>query len=157
VRATFGDSSESALDATTSIQNGEFQIAFDSPLEGCNLGANRVEPIALYVDVDGDGACDLATDEVFVTSATGGPSGPRNQLILSPSIDHCPPSGFYVSGQLDAVRRLCPDAGDCLPFCRPPNVGDPPGPACTAPPDAGVEDASIGPDAGNASDADVAP
>jgi hypothetical protein len=76
---------------------------------------------ALYVDVNGDGACQLATDDVFVRSVNQVRSDPFAPLSLSQDSERCPAlSAFRAPDVVAAARRLCPEIGDCLPFCSEP-------------------------------------
>jgi len=128
VTATFG--SRQPQTATTRVQDGAFSVSFAQPDPACNLGGSRVEPVALYIDGNGDGRCTLAEDDVFIWTVFGGPSGGKSRISLSPTLEPCA-TGFSLSSfrdvvddVRDALRRLCPEVGDCLPLCRPP---DPPG------------------------------
>lgn len=128
VTATFGTREQQT--ATTTVQGGAFSLSFDQPSETCNLGTIRYEPAALYIDVNRDGQCTLADDDVFVWLNSGGAAGGSNPVALSPDVEPCAQRLYSISSShtevdslRDALRRLCPEVGDCLPFCRPP---DPP-------------------------------
>jgi hypothetical protein len=156
--------------ASTSVRDGAFTVAFVEHNAGCNLGASFPAPAALYIDVNGDGACTLADDEVFVWWEYAGPSSsystngmaiPAEGRRLTPNGEHCMPmplsEGNLIDETLAAVRRLCPETAECLPFCSPPaptaySQPEDFGGYCPALVDAGVgpgtEGTDGGPDAG---------
>ncbi|MEY2929805.1 MAG: hypothetical protein RL033_554, partial [Pseudomonadota bacterium] len=135
---------ETALDR---LEGGAFQFAFYHADDSCPLGDQRSIPAALYIDVDGDGVCTLATDEVFVWEPSGGILGTDRQVVFSPSEPHCPPLSAYSAPEIiAAVRQLCPEIGDCLPFCNPPNPRQSPGDnmgICAGIEDAGAMDSGV--------------
>ena len=109
--------------ATDSIEDGAFSFAFNQPSEACNLQGTIEEAAAFYIDANGDGACSLAEDYVFVWLAYSGvgypspasSSGPR--FSISPSSPRCPMYTGDADRAVDVVRRLCREIGSCVPFC----------------------------------------
>jgi hypothetical protein len=139
------------------LEDGAFQLSF---FQGgsCTTG-QRYVPAALYIDADGDGVCRLATDEIFVWLPSGGSTGTNQQVVFSPVGPHCPTSvpDYLAADVVAAVRQLCPEISDCLPFCEPsdpmlPGSGGN-GAACAGT-DAGAQDSGV--DIGNPTNLDAA-
>jgi hypothetical protein len=160
VTATVGpDASETA---TTSLEDGTFDFDFPAPLAACGLPTLSV---ALYIDVDGDGSCQLAADDVFVRAVRPGTTaGSYAALSVSQDSERCPALfAAAAPNVVAAARRLCPEIGVCLPFCsepeptRPDPAGDGFGGFCSEPTDGGLDggDADV-PDAPGADASDAA-
>ena len=109
VHATFG--SYTPQNASDIIEDGAFSFSFDQPSTACSIGQRLTEPAAFYIDANGDGTCNLAEDYVFIWFAPA-------LLSISASSQRCPPpENEYVTDRVvDAVRRLCPEIGSCIPF-----------------------------------------
>jgi hypothetical protein len=117
VTGTVGYRPSETATATASLAGGSFALEFPGPIASC---ATATLSFALYVDVNGDGSCQLATDDVFVRSANP-ESGSFAPLSLSRDSERCPAlSAFRAPDVVAAARRLCPEIGDCLPFCSEP-------------------------------------
>jgi hypothetical protein len=131
--------------ATDALEGGGFSFNFFFPSEACNLGAGITGGGALYIDVDGDGECNPAEDEIFVWTASGGPPGTNFLVPLSPNSGRCQVLHYGAAAQaLAAAQQLCPRVGDCLSFCgAPPSFADVSDVAafCPADGDAGAADA----------------
>jgi hypothetical protein len=138
--------------ATASLAGGSFGLEFPGPIAAC---ASLTLSFALYVDVNGDGACQLATDDVFVRSVNPEGTGYFSPLSLSQDSERCPAlSALGAPAVVAAARRLCPEIGDCLPFCTEPDPAPtspaaPYGGFCADLPDGGTDAGGL--DGGDAS------
>jgi hypothetical protein len=118
VTGTVGYLPSETATATASLAGGSFALEFPAPIVTC---ASISLSFALYVDVNGDGTCQLATDDVFVRSANQETFGSFAPLSLSRDSERCPAlSALRAPDVVAAARRLCPEIGDCLPFCSEP-------------------------------------
>lgn len=124
VEALFQDS---RVPQTDRLDGGAFQLTFAHHLQWGVAPCSSARPstAALYIDVDGDGTCRLGADEIFVWQRERAPVELSTATLLSsisPGVPHCRlPTERPGVGLVELAQRLCPELGECLPFCSPPD------------------------------------
>jgi hypothetical protein len=118
VSAAFGP-----LTRATTIRNGSFGFDFLLATTTCNLGGGPSVGGALFIDANGDGACDLADDLVFAWVGRGGPSGTCDSTTFTPTGPRCTLAYPGDTSALAAAQAVCPAVGSCFDFCGPQNTG----------------------------------
>ena len=113
------------------VQRGQFVIDYPRPCT-CYSGGGGIAGAALYADVDGDGYCNPAVDQVYVWTVSAAGAGTHLEIALTPNTARCTDiaSPEHRDLLLQAAQELCPAIGSCLGFCgssatAPENAGSP--------------------------------
>lgn len=100
----------------SSVANGAFDLDVFFPDNRCSVG--NVAGGVLFIDADGNGTCDPATDFVYFWRALSGPgSGTCNVIDLTPLSPRCVSYGEGDAQLLEAAQMVCPAVDSCLVFC----------------------------------------
>jgi len=113
VTAVFLDGTHVAATQATSVSGGAFDLQF--PADGaCADGGSVSGAGALYIDADGDGVCNPATDYLYVWPAFG-TAGTCGTIDLSPQSINCGGGTDNPYFMLyEAAQAVCPATGECL-------------------------------------------
>jgi hypothetical protein len=96
---------------TTTVKQGRFDVDFLFATSTCSvLGVPLPANCALYIDVDGNEACDPKVGWVFVWSTFGDyPAHTCWERLLTPCSPRCDRfAAFVEEGALAAAQELCP-------------------------------------------------